>query len=89
MCLSDFGAVSMLRVETFTQAIYIQYKGSFNRANAAVLGLMLVSLIGVVLLVDAVVRGRSRLDRLGSGAARKAALTQVRRVGMARATLFG
>ena len=75
--LSDFGAVSMLRVETFTQAIYIQYKGSFNRANAAVLGLMLVSLIGVVLLVDAVVRGRSRLDRLGSGAARKAALTQL------------
>ena len=75
--LSDFGAVSMLRVETFTQAIYVQYKGSFNRANAAVLGLMLVSLIGVVMLVDAVVRGRSRLDRLGSGAARKPALTHL------------
>ena len=75
--LSDFGAVSMLRVETFTQAIYVQYKGSFNRSSAAVLGLMLVSLIGVVMLVDALVRGRSRLDRLGSGAARKPALTKL------------
>jgi iron(III) transport system permease protein len=76
--LSDFGAVSMLRYDSFTRAIYVQYENSFNRANAAVLGLMLVSLTGVVLLVDALVRGRARLDRVGSGAARRAPRLKLR-----------
>ena len=68
--LADFGAVSMLRTDTFTRSIYVQYQNSFNRANAAVLGLMLVAFIGLVFLVDAAVRGRARLDRVGSGSAR-------------------
>ena len=41
--LSDFGAVSLLRYETFTWAIYVQY-GSFARDSAAVLSLMLAAL---------------------------------------------
>jgi iron(III) transport system permease protein len=69
--LSDFGAVSMLRYDSFTRAIYVQYENSFNRSGAAVLGLMLVSLTGAVLMVDALVRGRARLDRVGSGSARR------------------
>jgi iron(III) transport system permease protein len=77
--LSDFGAVSMLRTDTFTRAIYVQYQNSFNRANAAVLGLMLVALIGVVFVVDAFVRGRARLDRVGSGAPRRAKRSRVGR----------
>ena len=35
--LSDFGAVSMLRYDTFTRAIYTQYRGALNRGSAAVL----------------------------------------------------
>ena len=72
--LSDFGAVTMLRVDTFTRAIFVQYQNSFNRNNAAVLALMLVSLTIVVMLVDTVVRGRTRLDRVGAGSARKVTL---------------
>lgn len=75
--LSDFGAVAMLRVDTFTRAIYIQYQSSFDRSGAAVLGLLLVGLTGGVLLFDALVRGRARLDRVGSGAARRAALLKL------------
>ena len=40
--LSDFGAVSILRANTFTRAIYIQYLSSFDRSLASVLSLMLV-----------------------------------------------
>ncbi len=40
--LSDFGAVSLLRYETFTWAIYNQYRGSLDRHTAAGLALMLV-----------------------------------------------
>ena len=40
--LSDFGAVSLLRYETFTWAIYNQVRGSLDRHTAAGLALLLV-----------------------------------------------
>lgn len=40
--LSDFGAVAMLRVETFTSTIYLQLQGRFDRSAAAALSLVLV-----------------------------------------------
>ena len=40
--LSDFGAVSLLRYETFTRAIYSAYRAGFDRTSAAVLALVLV-----------------------------------------------
>ena len=55
--LSDFGAVTMLRYDTFTRAIYVQYRGALDRGAAAVLGLMLV------ILTIAVLRGEQRLRR--------------------------
>lgn len=77
--LSDFGAVSMLRYNTFTRAIYIQYQNSFNRSNAAALGLMLVALTGIILLVDARVRGRGRVARSGVGKPRESGRRPLRR----------
>ena len=68
--ISDFGAVAMLRLETLTRSVYVQYQSSFNRSNAAALGLVLVGLTGAVMVFDLFVRGRSRLVRTGSGAAR-------------------
>ncbi len=68
--ISDFGAVAMLRLETLTRGVYVQYQSSFNRSNAAALGLVLVGLTGAVMAFDLVVRGRARLVRTGSGAAR-------------------
>lgn len=59
--LSDFGAVSMLRTQTFTRAIFLQYRTAFDRAPAAVLGLLLVLLtITVLFLESRVGRGEQR-----------------------------
>ena len=69
--LSDFGAVSLLRYTTFTRAIYVQYENSFNRGNAAALGLMLVLLTLIILLVDTRIRGRGLVRRAGVGEAQR------------------
>jgi iron(III) transport system permease protein len=72
--LSDFGAVSMLRYDTFTRAIYVQYRGGLDRGSAAVMGLMLVMLTIAVLAAEQRLRGSESLHRLhGSGA--RAAVT--------------
>ena len=42
--LSDFGAVSMLRYETFTWAIYVQYESMFDRTMASGLSMILVAI---------------------------------------------
>ena len=48
--LSDFGAVSILRYETFTIAIYQQYQTSLDRSVAAALSLLLVAIAVALLL---------------------------------------
>ena len=40
--LSDFGAVAMLRYDTFVSAIYYQIEGRFDRTGAAILSTMLI-----------------------------------------------
>jgi len=40
--LSEFGAVSIMRTETLTAAIFDSYRAAFDRTPAAVLGLLLV-----------------------------------------------
>jgi iron(III) transport system permease protein len=70
--LSDFGAVSMLRYSTFTRAIYLQYRAAFDRAPAAVLGLLLVALTVVFLVLEARV-ARDRGGQFGVRGARAAA----------------
>lgn len=66
---SDFGAVSMMRFDSFTTAIYLQYQGSFNRSYAAALSLVLVALTVAVVLLEAR-QGRGRYHRIGSATAR-------------------
>ncbi|MGH2427564.1 MAG: ABC transporter permease [Candidatus Limnocylindria bacterium] len=68
--LSDFGAVSLMQFDSFTRAIYVQYRASFDRTLAAVLALMLVALTAVILIAEARVRGRARYHRSGAGAPR-------------------
>ena len=68
--LGDFGAVSLMQYDSFTRAIYVQYRAAFDRTPAAVLGLVLVALTLVILLVEARMRGRARYHRSTAGAAR-------------------
>lgn len=72
--LSDFGAVSLLRYETFTWAIYQQYESALDRSIAAVLSLVLVALAAALLVAEARARGRSAYHRAARGAARPSAL---------------
>ncbi|MFV0309457.1 MAG: ABC transporter permease [Desertimonas sp.] len=68
--LSDFGAVSMLRYDTFTRAIYTQYRGALNRNAAAVLGLALVAITVVVLAAEQRARQRQPTHRVHAGGGR-------------------
>lgn len=68
--LHDFGAVSLMRFNVFTQAIYLQYKGAFDRTPAAILSLMLIALALAVLTLERRARGRARYHRSGAGSAR-------------------
>lgn len=70
--LGDFGVVSLMRFETFSYAIYLQYAAAYDRIYAAWLALLLVALTGTLLWGEArLLRGR-RYDRAGTGAARRA-----------------
>lgn len=58
--LSDFGAVSMLRYQTFTLSIYLQMSGRFDYQAAAGLSLILVLLSLTFLQVERFFRNRQR-----------------------------
>ena len=68
--LHDFGAVSLMRYPTFTQAIFLQYKAAFDRTPAAILSLMLAALALVVVVAERRARSRARYYRSGTGVAR-------------------
>ena len=64
--LSDFGAVSLLGVDTFTRAISNLYRGSFDRSTAAVLALILVAISGLIISIENRTRSRSKNLRSSS-----------------------
>ena len=68
--LSDFGAVSLLRYETFTWAIFVQYESALDRTLGAALSLVLVGFALGIVAAESLTRGRSRYYSSGSGAAR-------------------
>ncbi len=68
--LSDFGAVSMLQFNSFTRAIFVYYRTSFDRSAPAVLALMLVALTLIILWIESRTRGSAQLYRAGVGAVR-------------------
>lgn len=69
--LSDFGAVSILRFNSFTRVIYVQYVSSFDRSLAALLSLVLVAMTVVLLFGAQAIQGRHHYHRAGVGTARK------------------
>jgi iron(III) transport system permease protein len=68
--LGDFGAVSLMRYETFSFAIYLQYAGAFDRTYAAGLALVLLALALVPIAIQGqLLRGRA-FHRTGPGSGR-------------------
>ncbi|MET0727851.1 MAG: iron ABC transporter permease [Acidimicrobiales bacterium] len=68
--LSDFGAVSMMRFDSFTRAIFVQYRASLDRSTAAVLSLVLVAVTLAVLSGESITRRSTSYHRLHSGGVR-------------------
>ncbi|MEE8517811.1 MAG: iron ABC transporter permease, partial [Dehalococcoidia bacterium] len=77
--LSDFGAVSLLRYQTFTWAIFIQFETALDRTLAAGLSLALVALALTLLLAESRSRGRAEYYRVTPGLARETAIVQLGR----------
>ena len=77
--LSDFGAVSILRFDSFTRIIYVQYQTSFDRTLAASLSLVLIVLALAILTAEARIRGRWRYHRSTVGAVRPPPLVRLGR----------
>lgn len=68
--LGDFGVVSLMRFETFSYALYLQYNASYDRIYAAWLALMLLALTASVLFLEARLLRGLLLHRTGTGARR-------------------
>jgi len=71
--LSDFGAVSIMRFNSFTRDIYVAYQSGFGRTEAAALGMVLVIVMLVLFAVYARVRAARALHRTTPGTPRPAA----------------
>lgn len=69
--LRDFGAVMMLRYDTFTRIIYVQYQSFMDRSLAASLALVLVGMTAVLLYFELRTRGKAQYARRSAGAARQ------------------
>ena len=55
--LGEFGAIALLRYDTFTRAIYNAYRGSFDRTSAAALAVVLLAITLLVIWFERRYRG--------------------------------
>ncbi|MDN3295850.1 iron ABC transporter permease [Streptomyces ficellus] len=76
--LSDFGAVSLMRYDTFTRAVFTSYRASFDRTPAAALSAVLVLMTIALVAAEARTRGRAGHARTGTGTARPAVAVRLR-----------
>lgn len=67
----DFGTVSLMRFETFSYALYLQYVAAYDRIYAAWLALMLLVLTTAALVLEYRLLKKAIFYRLGRGASRE------------------
>ncbi|QXI31494.1 iron ABC transporter permease [Pseudomonas vanderleydeniana] len=69
--LAEYGLYAMIRFDTFTTAIFDQFKSTFSGPAAHTLaGLLALCCLGL-LTVESAARGKARYARVGSGSARQ------------------
>ncbi|WP_221929980.1 ABC transporter permease [Fodinibius sediminis] len=68
--IGDFGTVSLMRFETFSYALYLQYISAYDRIYAAWLALMLLALTTGALVLEYRLLKQAIFHRLGRGASR-------------------
>jgi iron(III) transport system permease protein len=69
--LAEYGLYAMIRFDTFTTAIFDQFKSTFNGPAAHMLASVLALCCLVLLTVESAARGHARYARVGSGSARE------------------
>lgn len=75
--LRDFGTPSLMRFNSFTRAIFTQYRASFNLNFVAALSLMLVALVAIILWLEYRARTRAKYYSRGSALGRKRQLIRL------------
>ncbi len=65
---AEYGAFAMIRFDTFTTAIMVQYQSTFNGTAGTMLAGVLAVLCLVMLTGEVAARGGARYARVGSGA---------------------
>ena len=65
--LAEYGAFAMIRFDTFTTAIMVQYQSTFNGTAGNMLASVLVFFCLILLLLEGRSRGSARYARVGSG----------------------
>lgn len=68
--LAEFGALSLLRYQTFTTAIFEEYELEFNNSSAALLAFVLLLLCMPVIILEMRLRGRTGFFKIGRGVQR-------------------
>lgn len=68
--IGDFGTVSLMRFETFSYALYLQYISAYDRIYAAWLALMLLGLTTAALVLEYKLLKKAIFHRLGRGVAK-------------------
>ncbi|KOY02398.1 ABC transporter permease [Pseudomonas nunensis] len=69
--LAEYGLYAMIRFDTFTTAIFDQFKSTFNGPAAHMLAGVLALCCLAMLTVESAARGSARYARVGSGSARE------------------
>ncbi|KAA0980058.1 iron ABC transporter permease [Pseudomonas sp. ANT_H12B] len=69
--LAEYGLYAMIRFDTFTTAIFDQFKSTFNGPAANMLAGLLALCCLAMLTVESAARGNARYARVGSGSARE------------------
>ncbi len=70
--LAEYGAFAMIRFDTFTTAIMVQYQSTFNGTAGNMLASVLVFFCLILLVAEVRSRGTARYARIGSGAQARA-----------------
>jgi len=69
--LAEYGLYAMIRFDTFTTAIFDQFKSTFNGPAANMLAAVLALCCLAMLTAESAARGNARYARVGSGSARE------------------
>jgi iron(III) transport system permease protein len=69
--LAEYGLYAMIRFDTFTTAIFDQFKSTFNGPAANMLAGVLALCCLAMLSAESAARGQARYARVGSGSARE------------------